>query len=84
VTVVAVFVGVRECAVAVVRTRAFLRGVTLATDRLAKLKTAAEMVGVFLIILGERPWPVAGATLVGLAFLLSLVSLPRYFATRVV
>ena len=84
VTVVAIFVGVRECAVAVARTRAFVRGVTLPTDRLAKLKTAAEMVGVFLIIVGERPWPVAGATLVGLAFLLSLVSLPRYFATRVV
>jgi hypothetical protein len=40
------------------------------------------MIGVAMIIVGERPWPVAGATLVGLALLLSLVTLPRYFVTR--
>ena len=51
-------------------------------ERLAKAKTAAQMIGVALIIVGERPWPVAGATLVGVALLLGLATLPRYFLTR--
>ena len=73
---------VREGIVALLRVRAFRRGVALPADRLAKVKTAAQMIGVALIIVGERPWPVAGAALVGLAFLLSLVTLPRYLAAR--
>jgi len=82
VTVVTALTALRESIVALVRVRAFARGVPLPADRLAKIKTAAQLIGVALIIVGERPWPVAGATLVGLAFLVSLAALPRYFATR--
>jgi len=82
VTVVTAATALREAVVALLRLRAFRRGVALPADRLAKVKTAAQMIGVAMIIVGERPWPVAGATLVGLALLLSLVTLPRYFVTR--
>jgi CDP-diacylglycerol--glycerol-3-phosphate 3-phosphatidyltransferase len=82
VAVVTALTALREGIVALARVRAFARGVPLPADRLAKIKTAAQMIGVALIIVGERPWPVAGATLVGLAFLVSLATLPRYFATR--
>jgi CDP-diacylglycerol--glycerol-3-phosphate 3-phosphatidyltransferase len=82
VAVVTALTALREGIVALVRVRAFARGVPLPADRLAKIKTAAQMIGVALIIVGERPWPVVGAMLVGLAFLVGLVTLPRYFATR--
>jgi CDP-diacylglycerol--glycerol-3-phosphate 3-phosphatidyltransferase/cardiolipin synthase len=82
VAVVTALTALREGVVAVFRVRAFARGVALPAERLAKLKTAAQMIGVSLIIVGERPWPVAGATLVGLALLLGLFVLPRYFTTR--
>ena len=82
VAVVTVLTALREGSVALLRWRAFARGVPLPADRLAKIKTALQMIGVALIIVGERPWPVAGAALVGLAFLVSLVALPRYFAAR--
>ena len=82
VAVVTALTALREGIVALVRVRAFARGVPLPADGLPKIKTAAQMIGVALIIVGERPWPVAGATLVGLAFLVSLAALPRYFATR--
>ena len=84
VTVVTILTTVREGIVALLRVRAFARGVALPADRLAKAKTAGQMIGTALIIVGERPWPVAGATLVGLAFVLSLVNLPRYFARRAI
>lgn len=83
VTVVTVLTTLREGVVTLLRVRAFERGIALSTDRLAKVKTVAQMTGVALIIVGERPWPVLGATLVGLAFLISLVTLPRYFAARI-
>ena len=82
VTLVTAATALREGIVAIQRVRAFARGIALPADRLAKVKTTAQMIGVALIIVGERPWPVAGAALVGLAFLLSLVTLPRYLATR--
>lgn len=82
VTVVTALTALREGVVTVFRVRAYTRGVALPAERIAKLKTAAQMIGVCLIIVGERPWPVVGATLVGLAFLLSLFVLPRYFKTR--
>ena len=81
VTVVTALTAVREGVVAVFRVRAFARGFALPAERIAKLKTAAQMTGVCLIIGGERPWPVAGATLVGVALLLSLFVLPRYLKT---
>lgn len=83
VTVVTVLTALREGVVVLLRLRAFERGVSLPADRLAKLKTAAQMIGVALIILGERPWPLIGATLVGLALLVGVVTLPRYIAARV-
>ena len=82
VTVVTGATALREGLVALLRVRAFTQGVAFPAERLAKVKTAAQMIGVALIIVGERPWPVAGATLVGLAFLLGLATLPRYFAAR--
>jgi CDP-diacylglycerol--glycerol-3-phosphate 3-phosphatidyltransferase len=82
VTVVTALTALREGIVVLLRVRAFARGVAFPADRMAKVKTAAQMIGVALIIVGERPWPVAGATLVGLALLIGLVSLPRYFAAR--
>ena len=82
VTVVTAATALREGVVALLRVRAFGRGVALPAERLAKAKTAAQMIGVALIIVGERPWPVAGATLVGVALLLGLATLPRYFLTR--
>ena len=83
VTVVTALTALREGIVVLLRVRAFGRGVALPADRLAKAKTAAQMIGVALIILGDRPWPVIGATLVGLALLVGLVTLPRYVAARV-
>jgi len=83
VTVVTALTALREGIVALLRLRAFARGVALPADSLAKVKTAAQMIGVALIIVGERPWPVAGATLIGLALLLGLATLPRYFASRI-
>lgn len=82
VTVVTALTALREGIVALLRVRAFGLGIALSADRLAKLKTVAQMTGVALIIVGERPWPVVGATLVGLALLVGLITLPRYFAER--
>lgn len=78
VTVVTILVGAREVAVAGMRISAFRHGAALPADRLAKAKTAAELVGTAMIVWGLRPWTVLGAGIVGLAFLLSLVTLPRY------
>jgi CDP-diacylglycerol--glycerol-3-phosphate 3-phosphatidyltransferase len=83
VTVVTILTALREGVVVPLRVRAFARGLAFPADRLAKVKTAAQMMGVALIIVGERPWPVLGATLVGLALILGLFTLPRYFAARV-
>ena len=80
VTVVTILVALREGVVTILRARALGRGVTVGADRIAKLKTVAEMVGVALIILDGRPWAVLGAGIVGLAFLLSLATLPRYLS----
>ena len=82
VTVVAVLVGAREALVTAIRVRAFARGIALPTDRSAKAKTVIQMVGVALIIVGGRPWAVAGAVIVGLAFLVSMVTLRGYLAPR--
>jgi phosphatidylglycerophosphate synthase len=82
VTVVTLLTALRESVVAAFRVRAYARNVALPADRIAKLKTAAQMIGVALIIVGERPWPVVGATLVGLALVLGLFVLPRYVTTR--
>ena len=82
VTVVTVLVALREGLVAYLRARAFARGTALPADRIAKLKTVGEMIGVALIIVGGRPWAVLGAGLVGVAFLVGIAVLPRYVAAR--
>lgn len=78
VTVVTILVTLREGAVALARVRAYSRQIALPADGVAKAKTAAEMAGVALIILGGRPWSVLGAGLVGLAFGVGLLTLRRY------
>lgn len=78
VAVVTILVAGREIMVALVRIRAFARGVAVPTDRAAKMKTAAELAGTLLIVYGTRPWAVLGAGVVGLAFLAGLYTLPRY------
>lgn len=83
VTVVTALTALREGVVVLLRVHAFARGVAMPADRLAKAKTAAQMIGVALIIVGERPWPVVGATLVGLALLIGLAALPRYVRSRI-
>ena len=78
VTVVTVLTAARELIVAVARVRAFRRENAPPTETLAKAKSTAQMIGVALVIVGGRPWAVLGAGLVGLAFLVSLLTLRRY------
>lgn len=82
VTVVAVLAIVREGIAAILRTRALARGAAQPADRIAKLKTAGEMIGVALIILDGRPWAVLGTGIVGVAVLVGFAMLPRYATTR--
>jgi CDP-diacylglycerol--glycerol-3-phosphate 3-phosphatidyltransferase len=82
VTVVAILVAIREATVTVARLRLYARGIGLPADMIAKAKTVLEMAGVALIILDGRPWAVAGTGIVGVAFLIGLWTLPRYFTPR--
>jgi CDP-diacylglycerol--glycerol-3-phosphate 3-phosphatidyltransferase len=82
VTIVTILVTLREGAVTLARWRAHARGVSIPADVVAKTKTVIEMVGVALIVVGGRPWSVFGAGLVGLAFVVGVVTLPRYFGKR--
>jgi len=82
VTLLAIFVTAREALVAILRAREFARGHLAPADGVAKAKTAAEMAGLALIIVGGRPWSVAGAGLVGLGLLVGLWTLPRYLSRR--
>jgi len=83
VTVVTILVTLREGLVAILRTRALARGVGMPADTIGKAKTAMEMVGVALVIIGGRPWAVLGAGVVGVAFLVGIATLPRYLSARV-
>jgi CDP-diacylglycerol--glycerol-3-phosphate 3-phosphatidyltransferase len=82
VSAVAVLVTLRELTAAVLRARALRLGIALHADTLAKAKTVAQMAGVALIIVGERPWAVLGATVLGVALLIGVVTLPGYFSPR--
>ena len=82
VTVVTILVTLREGLVTLARWRTFARGIAVPADVVAKAKTVTEMVGVALIILGGRPWSVLGTGLVGVAFAIGVLTLPRYFAKR--
>jgi CDP-diacylglycerol--glycerol-3-phosphate 3-phosphatidyltransferase len=80
VTLVTIAVAAREVVVTALRVGADVPDIP--ADRWGKLKTTAQMVGVALVILGGRPWSVLGTGIVGLAFLLSVATLPRFFAAR--
>jgi CDP-diacylglycerol--glycerol-3-phosphate 3-phosphatidyltransferase len=82
VTVVAVLIFARELVVVIARAKALMRDVTVSADRVAKAKTVLEMAGVALVIFGGRPWSVLGAGVLGLAFLVGILTLPRYFKRR--
>ena len=79
VTVVAVLALAREGLVAYARVRAYQRGGgARPADRVAKWKTAAEMLGVALVIIGTRPWAVAGTGIVGIALAIGVLTLPHH------
>ena len=82
VTAVTILVALREGLVTILRARALSSGIALPADVIAKAKTVIEMVGVALIIVDGRPWAVLGAGLIGIAFLIGLATLPRYFTPR--
>jgi CDP-diacylglycerol--glycerol-3-phosphate 3-phosphatidyltransferase len=83
VTVVTILVTLREGLVTILRARALARGIGMPADMIAKAKTVIEMVGVALIIIDGRPWAVFGTGLIGVAFLIGIATLPRYFSARV-
>lgn len=78
VTIVAVLVTLREGVVAILRARAVARGAALPADSAAKAKTALEMAGLALVIVGGRPWAVLGTGIVGLALVIGVVTIPHY------
>ena len=78
VTLMTVLTAAREVVIAAARVRTFRQGTNLSADTVAKAKSTAQMIGVALVIVGGRPWAVLGAGLVGLAFLVSLLTLRRY------
>jgi len=80
VTLVTLGVAAREALVTALRMR--VGSSAMPADRWGKWKTAAQMIGVVLIIAGGRPWAVLGAGAVWLAFVVSLATLPRFFTGR--
>ena len=80
VAVVTILVALREGLVTLLRARSLSRGIAVPAEAVAKAKTVLEMVGVALIIFDGRPWAVFAAGIVGLSFMLSLTTLPRYFS----
>lgn len=80
---VTVFIFARELIVVIARARSLMRDDVVSADRIAKAKTVLEMVGVALVIFSGRPWAVLGVGLLGVAFLVGVWTLPRYFRRRV-
>ena len=79
---VTVFIFARELIVVSARARSLMRDDVVSADPIAKAKTVLEMVGVALVIFGGRPWSVLGVGLLGVAFLVGVLTLPRYFRRR--
>jgi CDP-diacylglycerol--glycerol-3-phosphate 3-phosphatidyltransferase len=79
---VTVFIFARELIVVIARARSLMGNIVASADRIAKAKTVLEMVGVALVIFGGRPWSVLGAGVLGLAFLVGVLTMPRYFRRR--
>lgn len=82
VAIATVAISVRELIVLIPRASAVQGNRTMPADRAGKAKTVLEFVGVALIILGGRPWAVLGVTALLLAFLVGVLTLPRYFRRR--
>jgi CDP-diacylglycerol--glycerol-3-phosphate 3-phosphatidyltransferase len=83
VAVATVAICARELVVTVARATALQRNAMLQADLAAKAKTVLEFAGVALIIFGGRPWAVLGVAVLIPAFLLGLLTLPRYFRRHV-
>jgi CDP-diacylglycerol---glycerol-3-phosphate 3-phosphatidyltransferase len=82
VAVATVAIWARELIVMIPRASAMQRDAMLPADLAGKVKTALEFAGVALIIFGGRPWAVLGVTLLIPAFLVGVLTLPRYFRRR--
>jgi CDP-diacylglycerol--glycerol-3-phosphate 3-phosphatidyltransferase len=82
VAVATVAIWARELIVMIPRASALQRNATMPADVWGKAKTALEFAGVALIIFGGRPWAVLGVTLLIPAFLVGVLTLPRYFRRR--
>jgi CDP-diacylglycerol--glycerol-3-phosphate 3-phosphatidyltransferase len=79
---VTVFIFARELIVVIARAGSLMRDDVVSADRIAKAKTVLEMVGVALVIFGGRPWAVLGVGVLGVAFLVGVLTVPRYFRRR--
>ena len=82
VVVATVAIWARELIVMIPRASAMQRNSTMPADLAGKAKTVLEFLGVALIILGGRPWAVLGVLVLIPAFLLGVLTLPRYFRRR--
>lgn len=82
VAVATVAIWARELIVIIPRASALQRNVTVPADLAGKAKTLLEFAGVAMIIFGGRPWAVLGVIVLIPAFLVAVLTLPRYFRRR--
>ncbi len=82
VAVATVAIWARELIVIIPRARALQRNAAVPADLAGKAKTLLEFAGVALIIFGGRPWAVLGVIVLIPAFLVGILTLPRYFRRR--
>jgi CDP-diacylglycerol--glycerol-3-phosphate 3-phosphatidyltransferase len=82
VAVATVAIGARELIAIVARTSAVTRDIMVPADWAGKAKTVLEFAGVALIIIGGRPWAVLGVVVLIPAFVVGVLTLPRYFKRR--
>ena len=82
VAVATVAIWARELIVMIPRASAVQRNATMPADLAGKAKTVLEFLGVALIILGGRPWADLGVLVLIPAFLVGVLTLPRYFRRR--
>jgi CDP-diacylglycerol--glycerol-3-phosphate 3-phosphatidyltransferase len=83
VAVATVAISARELIVMIPRASAVQRNAALPADLAGKAKTVLEFAGVALIIFGGRPWAVLGVSVLIPAFVIGVLTLPRYFKRRV-
>ena len=82
VAVATVAIWARELIVMIPRASAMRRNAETPADLAGKAKTVLEFAGVALIIFGGRPWAVLGVIVLMVAFLVGVLTLPRYFRRR--